>query len=400
MPGSNGNGLRPEEEHVLGMSNTEDVSSVNDGKKSLTAWLGLATAFGGMAGNIWMNARNNRYNREQNEQAYQRNLQMWNLQNAYNLPANQIERLRQAGLNPNLIYGNPDNTAGAPPEKQGAKGERGELDPMAIANAMLMQKQMEQIESQKEVNSATARDLNATSAGKEIDNKMKQFDLDHKQQDYDMKVKFFNQQMEESKSIVSEHIANASEAMSRVKLNENQLDEAKKTFNKRLDILEKEFEKIVSELSVDEELKKYYRAYATQAIKMARTEEFFHKYYEMYQDPNIGAFDKEGRPISYMQADMHNDFVHKDISLDWFSEEYSTFMQTLPGLRQYAINESNLAPSWWRRIMKECDIALSSTVGNIFSGGAVHRFGNNPLPNTGNYGSKIRTFKPKIGFGR
>lgn len=187
MPGSNGNGLRPEEEHVLGMSNTEDVSSANDGKKSITAWLGLASAIGGGALNLIMNERNNRYNREQNEQAYQQNLQMWHLQNAYNLPANQISRLKQAGLNPNLIYGNPDNTAGAPPEQQGAKGERGEIDPMAIANALMMQKQMEGIESQKEVNAATARDLNATSEGKEIDNKIKEKELNTWDENYNLK---------------------------------------------------------------------------------------------------------------------------------------------------------------------------------------------------------------------
>lgn len=34
------------------------------------------------------------------------NRQMWDLQNEYNLPSNQMKRLRDAGLNPNLIYGN------------------------------------------------------------------------------------------------------------------------------------------------------------------------------------------------------------------------------------------------------------------------------------------------------
>lgn len=58
-----------------------------------------------------------RENRAQSELAYQRDLDMWNrqstwnrqmwdLQNEYNLPTNQMNRLRAAGLNPNLIYGN------------------------------------------------------------------------------------------------------------------------------------------------------------------------------------------------------------------------------------------------------------------------------------------------------
>lgn len=58
-----------------------------------------------------------RQNRRMSELAYSQDLDMWNrqsnwnremweLQNEYNLPANQMQRLRDAGLNPNLIYGN------------------------------------------------------------------------------------------------------------------------------------------------------------------------------------------------------------------------------------------------------------------------------------------------------
>lgn len=37
--------------------------------------------------------------------AYQRQVEMWHLQNAYNSPAEQMKRFGAAGLNPNLIYG-------------------------------------------------------------------------------------------------------------------------------------------------------------------------------------------------------------------------------------------------------------------------------------------------------
>lgn len=39
------------------------------------------------------------------ELAYQRSMQMWNLQNEYNSPAAQMARFGAAGLNPHLIYG-------------------------------------------------------------------------------------------------------------------------------------------------------------------------------------------------------------------------------------------------------------------------------------------------------
>lgn len=38
------------------------------------------------------------------QQEFQNNKEMWNLQNEYNSPAAQMERFKQAGLNPNLIY--------------------------------------------------------------------------------------------------------------------------------------------------------------------------------------------------------------------------------------------------------------------------------------------------------
>lgn len=60
----------------------------------------------------------NKSQRKYNEKMYQRqrtdSLADWAMQNEYNSPASQMERLRQAGLNPNLVYGKgADNTGGA-----------------------------------------------------------------------------------------------------------------------------------------------------------------------------------------------------------------------------------------------------------------------------------------------
>lgn len=44
-------------------------------------------------------------NRRQADLAYQRDMQMWNMNNEYNSPQMQMERLKAAGLNPNLVYG-------------------------------------------------------------------------------------------------------------------------------------------------------------------------------------------------------------------------------------------------------------------------------------------------------
>lgn len=50
--------------------------------------------------------RANKANLKLAEYQYSKALEMWNRQNEYNLPKNQMSRLTDAGLNPNLVYGN------------------------------------------------------------------------------------------------------------------------------------------------------------------------------------------------------------------------------------------------------------------------------------------------------
>lgn len=68
----------------------------------------LATLIGGAlsAGSALLaNHRNNEMNRLERERAFERNQQAVREQNQYNDPASQVDRLRAAGLNPNLAYG-------------------------------------------------------------------------------------------------------------------------------------------------------------------------------------------------------------------------------------------------------------------------------------------------------
>ena len=67
---------------------------------------------------------NNALVKEQNKQqmklaeyGYSKDLEMWNKQNQYNTPTQQMERLKAAGLNPALVYGNGavGNTSGSIP---------------------------------------------------------------------------------------------------------------------------------------------------------------------------------------------------------------------------------------------------------------------------------------------
>jgi len=58
-------------------------------------------------------------NKEMAEYAYSKDLEMWNRQNQYNNPANQMQRLKDAGINPVLAFGKSDiggNTSGQMPK--------------------------------------------------------------------------------------------------------------------------------------------------------------------------------------------------------------------------------------------------------------------------------------------
>lgn len=84
------------------------------------SWLTIAGLTGLQNGlNAYMNERNNKANMKLAEYKYQKDLEMWNLQNQFNDPVHQMKRLQEAGLSPHLVYGGGNvtgNSAGSPPQ--------------------------------------------------------------------------------------------------------------------------------------------------------------------------------------------------------------------------------------------------------------------------------------------
>lgn len=90
-------------------------------------WAGFgvnaAATAGDFLSNIFFGRRNERWAREDATTAYERQMDAWRLQNEYNTPKAQMQRLIDAGLNPNLIYSQMDGGAIAmptPPQAQSA----------------------------------------------------------------------------------------------------------------------------------------------------------------------------------------------------------------------------------------------------------------------------------------
>lgn len=90
------------------------------GAAAITAGAGIAS----MAGNSIiagkMNKRAVKFQREMFEKQGQRELDYWHMQNQYNLPTEQMNRLKDAGLNPNLVYGTGADAQAAPLKAGGA----------------------------------------------------------------------------------------------------------------------------------------------------------------------------------------------------------------------------------------------------------------------------------------
>lgn len=109
------------------------------------AALGSAVYGGLSAGR--MNKRAVNFQREMFEKQGQRELDYWHMQNQYNLPIEQMKRLQDAGLNPNLVYGTGADAQAAPLKAGGAPSMPSQMseaiDFTSIAQTALATKQIQ-----------------------------------------------------------------------------------------------------------------------------------------------------------------------------------------------------------------------------------------------------------------
>lgn len=144
------------------------------GASLLGSALGFASQKKTNKANMELAKYQNEWQTQENEKAYQRNLKMWNLQNEYNSPTQQMARLRSAGLNPNLVYGSgvTGNSAGSTPQYQPADIKRAELSPYrgwnqgltdAVSNFLAFRSNRAQVENMEAQNSLI-RQQTATEA--------------------------------------------------------------------------------------------------------------------------------------------------------------------------------------------------------------------------------------------
>ncbi len=110
---------------------------------------GLAGLFS-VGANIFNNERTNRANAANVAAVNTANVDLWREQSLYNSPVEQMKRLKMAGINPSLIYGQGgiENLAGAAPQMQSPRNQALYLDPLAAAQIAKLNAETKSIEHQ------------------------------------------------------------------------------------------------------------------------------------------------------------------------------------------------------------------------------------------------------------
>lgn len=139
-------------------------------------------------GSMWQNTQS----KKAATTAFAREVALWDLQNEYNLPKNQMARLRDAGLNPQLALGNGtiSNTSGgfsSVPTSRGSDKPRG--NPVEdYYNIATKKNLLEQSKAQTRVLNAEADNKEKTSEGISYANSVAKYEALMKSLEYDVTV--------------------------------------------------------------------------------------------------------------------------------------------------------------------------------------------------------------------
>ena len=149
--------------------------------------------------NAGSQSRQNRLNRkfqsEENQKARDYNTQMWEKNNAYNDPTQQMERLKNAGINPHLAYaqGGVTNTSSSPASSNASsmpEGRAPQLDVNAMLNARLIDEQINNMKADTKKKEAEVQNIGTDTDGKTLQNGISTKVLENWQNTYEADMSF------------------------------------------------------------------------------------------------------------------------------------------------------------------------------------------------------------------
>lgn len=191
------------------------------------------------------NAQNNKTQMELAKYNWDRQIEFYNMQNEYNSPVNQMQRFADAGLNPNLIYGQGSNgNSSFSPSSQLPKTSAYRpniLGAVQAANqASLLESQKQNLEADSDLKFSQSGEANARTRNtmvdtlnKQLEHNLKQIQLLREQKQFDGTIEKLELENQELRSKISN--LNSSTDLN------NQLHDFNATANpKRLEILGQE----------------------------------------------------------------------------------------------------------------------------------------------------------------
>lgn len=214
-------------------------------------WSAAAAALGSVVNAATQNRNTDKAiaaQREENERAYQRNIEQWERENDYNTPTAVAQRLRDAGMNPALAYGTPNVSSPSPTlnptDMSGIANKRSVLGTTLESplNQAMMQAQIRNLNADSEQKEQGARKTGAEADYQLTYNKFAEqiitgniseqnarIELDASQTDLnDMKSR-------ESYSNITKILAEANKIKSDIDVNQSKIDNmTEDTINKRI----------------------------------------------------------------------------------------------------------------------------------------------------------------------
>lgn len=134
-------------------------------------------ALGGMAMQAARTKKQWKYQQKAMEQTRQMNLEAWNMQNAYNTPSAQMERLQAAGLNPRLIYGGGSSAPNMSGPIQTPEAPAREAVGMEMPNALGAYFSARQADAQYKQTTMATELMQKNAALKDLEAGLKNLDL-------------------------------------------------------------------------------------------------------------------------------------------------------------------------------------------------------------------------------
>lgn len=158
-------GINPTQNLNL-VGETAANTAANTASSSLLGVLGIIAAVGSIVSGVVQGVKNRKAQEKANRENWEHTLYLQNYQNEYNSPKAVMQRLEEAGLNPNLVYGQGGATQAASTDNYtGSQAARREFDldkSLTLAlSALQMQEEMKNNSVQREYYRALASKTDA-----------------------------------------------------------------------------------------------------------------------------------------------------------------------------------------------------------------------------------------------